>query len=103
MTNFTILPKWYPIYAFPILFGTIILTIHFGKGITWWDKFRVHIARARESLPDEETGDEVRRQPPGSPHTPTYITPLREVRAPSEQCVRAKQNTLPRAVLFPLS
>lgn len=54
MTTFTLLPKWYPVYAFPILIGTILLAFLFGKAIAWWDNFRVRRARARDNFSDEE-------------------------------------------------
>lgn len=54
MTTFTLLPKWYPVYAFPILIGTILLAFLFGKVIAWWDNFRARRARARDNFSDEE-------------------------------------------------
>jgi hypothetical protein len=54
MTTFTLLPKWYPVYAFPILVGTILLAFLLGKAIAWWDNFRVRRARARDNFSDEE-------------------------------------------------
>jgi hypothetical protein len=59
ITTFTIQPKWYLVYAFPILIGTITLAFVFGRIITWWDNFRASRARTREDYPDEERGYEL--------------------------------------------
>lgn len=83
MTTFTLLPKWYPVYAFPILIGTILLAFLFGKVIAWWDNFRARRARARDNFSDEEAPYRTPAPwPPGPSRKPSRRDPYTR-RAPT--------------------
>lgn len=45
MTEFSVSPRWYPAYAFPILLGTVIAAVLMPRVITVWERFQSSTSR----------------------------------------------------------
>ncbi|KAH0543041.1 hypothetical protein FGG08_002649 [Glutinoglossum americanum] len=86
MTKFTVLPKWYPVYAIPMVVATILIVVLLGKGLSWIEKRRTMrpSLRPRGADDDEEAGIPLNgHRPSPSPGRPPSLEPKLQSGLPS--------------------